>query len=303
MVPPVRSAGIIPSALAALLLAQASYAAAAETSPAGAGPADQTAIAAAARATDAPPATAAASSTPVPASPALADPAPAPPAIIDKSPAQPAISSPTPAPPATSVETPSAPTDTVDESAPPAAAAASSPEAAPAGPSDTVDESPAPAAAGTNSPETAPAIPAADSSLPPTPAPTDAAHPVRVAIDLGADTRWELVRVEVLLDGRRLRSAEPSTGTSAAHPVWSGVVAPGPHNLAALLFFRPRAPAGANAVPTRAIRIEKQHRFSQRPIRPLVLLITPSRPAPPSEPPAVHFAVADPSLETTRPLR
>jgi hypothetical protein len=157
---------------------------------------------------------------------------------------------------------------------------------------DTAAESPAQPATADEPAEPAPADGAETNS--PAPLLAEAAHPVRVALDLGGDSVWELVRVDVLLDGRRLRSDEPESEASAPRPVWSGVVAPGPHNLAALLFFRPRAPAGARIeVPTRAIRIEAEHRFGTRPIRPLVLLITPARPAPPSEPPAVHFAVAD----------
>ena len=106
-------------------------------------------------------------------------------------------------------------------------------------------------------------------------------HPLRIELSPHDDPAWELTRVDLLLDGTPLE-APPATGDAldGARPVWSGVVAPGPHNLAALLFFRPRSPAGPAREVESTIRIETEHRFQARPIRPLVLLITPARPAP-----------------------
>jgi hypothetical protein len=108
--------------------------------------------------------------------------------------------------------------------------------------------------------------------------------PLRIELAPVEDSRWELTGIDILLDGQPLAApapaSEPAEPAQGARPVWSGVVAPGPHNLAALLTFRPRNPGRDAIGPSRTIRIETEHRFPARPIRPLVLLITPVRPAP-----------------------
>jgi hypothetical protein len=109
------------------------------------------------------------------------------------------------------------------------------------------------------------------------------------------DGDWQLARVDLVLDGTDLASvevpavapradrAQPAAAeTPAPRPrLWSGQVAPGPHDLIAWLFFRPRSPAGAELV-----RVQKSLRFDQ-PIHPLVLLITPVRPSPAPREPAL----------------
>jgi hypothetical protein len=112
---------------------------------------------------------------------------------------------------------------------------------------------------------------------------------VRIELDGAGDPRWELTRIDLIVDGVPQPSSEPSSDPSAdpssedpeegAAPVWSGVIAPGPHTLAALLIFRPRD-ADLAAKVERTIRIEAQHDIPTRPLRPLVLLITPTRPTP-----------------------
>lgn len=119
-------------------------------------------------------------------------------------------------------------------------------------------------------------------------------HPLRIELAASDDPDWELTRVDLLLDGTPLEAPPATDGLDGARPVWSGVVAPGPHNLAALLFFRPRSPADPSREVGRTVRVEAEHRFHARPIRPLVLLITPARPAPPSPADqALTFAVAE----------
>jgi hypothetical protein len=146
------------------------------------------------------------------------------------------------------------------------------------------------------------------------------ANPVRIEVAGAVDPAWVLARIDVLLDGVPQAPADEDgeeapeeandqeegetpegqakgetadgqakgeTPESQADgetadgqlPVWSGVVAPGPHHLAALLVFRPRD-ANLAGDADRTIRVEAQHLFPARPIRPLVLLITPVRPAP-----------------------
>jgi hypothetical protein len=118
-------------------------------------------------------------------------------------------------------------------------------------------------------------------------------NPVRIEVADAGDPAWVLARIDVLLDGvpqaPAADDAEEAPGeaddqeegetSEGPRPVWSGVVAPGPHNLAALLVFRPRDADLAGNV-DRTIRVEAQHLFPARPIRPLVLLITPVRPTP-----------------------
>jgi hypothetical protein len=110
---------------------------------------------------------------------------------------------------------------------------------------------------------------------------------LQIQIDGADDPRWELARIDVLLDGVPQAPAEAEAAADAQSgdeettaPVWSGVIAPGPHTLAALLFFRPRNPDLDGNV-GRVVRVEGRHLFPARPIRPLVLLITPVRPTPP----------------------
>jgi hypothetical protein len=116
-------------------------------------------------------------------------------------------------------------------------------------------------------------------------------NPVRIELADAGDPAWVLARVDVLLDGVPQAPAGeagdqapeevPAEAAEDPRPVWTGVIAPGPHNLAALLVFRPRDAdlAGAGNA-DRTIRVEAQHLFPARPIRPLVLLITPVRPTP-----------------------
>lgn len=122
---------------------------------------------------------------------------------------------------------------------------------------------------------------------------------LEVALDQPADLSGadadvmgcELTGIELLLDGTSL-SAPLLPAASGARPVFSGLVAPGPHNLVALLFFRPRAPDPARSAEP-PIRLVAEHRFQSRPTRPLVLLITPARPTPACDDlPQVRFAAA-----------
>jgi hypothetical protein len=133
-------------------------------------------------------------------------------------------------------------------------------------------------------------------------------HTLQLAVAGQEDPRWELTRVDLLLDGESLESIEV-IGSEAAEsslpaersarddgdggaspdgsgsgetprPLWFGQVAPGPHNLAALLFFRPRTPAVVTAGSSdTVIRLETML-HPDRAIRPLVILITPVRPGP-----------------------
>jgi hypothetical protein len=164
------------------------------------------------------------------------------------------------------------------------------------------------------------------------PAPRSGERPtqnLQVAVADAEDPRWELTRVELLLDGESLASIEvpslppteaesaaptpnpqpasPRTdGVSAAsrvstatttqpppRPLWSGEVPAGPHHLAALLFFRARKLPGASDGITDLVRVETRTR-SVRLIHPLVLLITPVRPtpAPLDTPPELHVTIA-----------
>jgi hypothetical protein len=104
---------------------------------------------------------------------------------------------------------------------------------------------------------------------------------VRIELAAAEDSRWELTRIDMLVDGVPHPSSDSSSedAEAGAAPVWSGVIAPGPHTLAALLVFRPRD-ANLAATVERTLRIEAQHDIPTRPIRPLVLLITPTRPTP-----------------------
>ena len=124
-------------------------------------------------------------------------------------------------------------------------------------------------------------------------APQPGGTALQIQIDGADDPRWELTRIDVLLDGAvqvpaEAAAADDESGQlredqrgdeeeAAGRPVWSGVVAPGPHTLAALLFFRPRNPDLDGNV-GRVVRLEGRHLFPARPIRPLVLLDHPGPP-------------------------
>jgi hypothetical protein len=106
-------------------------------------------------------------------------------------------------------------------------------------------------------------------------------NPVRIEVADAGDPAWVLARIDVLLDGvpQAPGEADDQEEAEGPRPSWSGVIAPGPHTLAALLVFRPRD-ADLAGSPDRTVRVEAQHLFPARPIRPLVLLITPVRPTP-----------------------
>jgi hypothetical protein len=116
---------------------------------------------------------------------------------------------------------------------------------------------------------------------------------LQIELEQTIDPGWELTGVELQLDGTAIATPQASD-TAGARSLWSGVVAPGPHTLVALLFFRSRAPIDPTGKLPEPVRLVTEHQLDQRPIRPLVLLITPARPAPPglSDPPQAHFALA-----------
>ncbi len=132
----------------------------------------------------------------------------------------------------------------------------------------------------------------------PAPDPQD----LQLTLSRSGDAEWQLTRVDLVIDGEDVGSVEvssdPVTAETSKQPepcaakppkLWSGQVAPGPHELTALLFFRPRLPVGGELV-----KVESRVRFDQ-PIHPLVLLITPVRPRPappPPDPTQLSFAPA-----------
>jgi hypothetical protein len=127
---------------------------------------------------------------------------------------------------------------------------------------------------------------------------------LQVDLDSRDDPQWELTRVELLLDSAPLAPASSDGPGTASAPLeaprrlWSGLVAPGPHNLAAILFFRSRAPEDPVKFVLRTVRVETQHRWEAKPLRPLVLLITPVHPTrPPLSDAPTWIAVVQPPLD------
>jgi hypothetical protein len=122
---------------------------------------------------------------------------------------------------------------------------------------------------------------------------------VRVNLKVPDDSQWELTEVQIVLDGAPLGSQSPASEPSGRPDLlWSGVVAPGPHTLVAFLSLRAR-PSGDEAEPSRVrtVEIATQHRWEARPLRPLVLLITPVRPSPPQAvDPPIWTAIAQPAI-------